>query len=69
MQVISRRIVIDPKIHHSKPVIRGTRVPVERIIGSLDGGMLREVIIQEYGITEEDINAALAFMATCREIS
>lgn len=53
------RIVIDSDIQHGKPVIRGTRVPITRIIGGLAGGMTKEEIIREYEVTEEDINAAL----------
>ncbi len=37
--MMSDRIVIDPAIQHGKPVIRGTRVPVVRILGGLAGGM------------------------------
>jgi uncharacterized protein (DUF433 family) len=36
---MKERISIDPQICHGKPVIRGTRVPVARIIGYLAGGM------------------------------
>ena len=55
------RIVIDPKIQHGKPIIRGTRVPVARIVGGLAGGMSFEQVCQEYGVTDEDIRAALEF--------
>ena len=55
------RIVIDPEIHHGKPVIKGTRVPVARIIDALAGGMTNAGIVKEYGVTEEDIRAALSF--------
>ncbi|HKB90470.1 MAG TPA: DUF433 domain-containing protein [Opitutaceae bacterium] len=55
------RIVIDPEIQHGKPVIKGTRVTVVRIIGGLAGGMTQEEIAQEYDITEADVRAALAF--------
>jgi uncharacterized protein (DUF433 family) len=58
---MNNRIVIDPEIQHGKPVIRGTRVPVVRIIGGLAGGMSTEEIIQEYGVNDEDIKAALMF--------
>ncbi|MEE9150364.1 MAG: DUF433 domain-containing protein [Thermoplasmata archaeon] len=34
-----QRIIIDKNIRHGKPVIRGTRVPVDIILGSLAGGM------------------------------
>jgi len=55
------RIVIDPGIQHGKPVIRGTRVPVTRIVGGLAGGMTVEEIQQEYGVAAEDVRAALEF--------
>jgi len=57
------RIIIDPEIQHGKPVIKGTRVPVSRIIGGLAGGMAHDAIAQEYGITEDDIRAALLYAA------
>jgi uncharacterized protein (DUF433 family) len=55
------RVVVDPKIQHGKPVIRGTRVPVARLVGGLAGGMTFEQVQEEYGVTAEDIRAALAF--------
>jgi len=58
---MNKRIIIDPEINHGKPVIRGTRVPVTRIVGSLAAGMSKEEIIREYEVTEEDINAALNY--------
>jgi uncharacterized protein (DUF433 family) len=57
------QIVIDPKIQHGKPVIRGTRVPITRIIGGLAGGMTNEEIIREYDVTEQGIRAALRYAA------
>ena len=57
---MDERIFIDPEIQHGKPVIRGTRIPVTRIIGGLAGGMTREEIMREYEVTEEDIRAALS---------
>jgi uncharacterized protein (DUF433 family) len=58
---MDNRIVIDPETQHGKPVIRGTRVPVVRVIGGLAGGMTIEEITREYGITEEDVRAALEY--------
>jgi uncharacterized protein (DUF433 family) len=55
------RILIDPTICHGRPVVRGTRMPVSLIIGSLAGGMSFEEIQQEYDLTAEDIRAALRF--------
>ena len=57
------RISIDPRVQHGKPVIRGTRVPVVRILGELASGTPREVIAQEYGVSIEDIGAALDYAA------
>jgi uncharacterized protein (DUF433 family) len=53
------RIVMDPKIQHGKPVIRGTRVTVARIVGGMAGGMTADEIRREYGIGDADIRAAL----------
>lgn len=58
---INERIIIDPEIQHGKPVIRGTRIPVTRIIGGLAGGMTASEIIKEYGVSQEDIRAALMY--------
>ena len=58
---MDNRIAIDPEIQHGRPVIAGTRVPVARIVGGLAGGMSRTEIVREYGISEEDIAAALRY--------
>jgi len=55
------RILVDPAICHGKPVIRGTRVPVALVLGSLAGGMKVEDVQREYDLTENDIRAALRF--------
>ncbi|HUT59654.1 MAG TPA: DUF433 domain-containing protein [Phycisphaerae bacterium] len=60
---MNERIAIDPTIHHGQPVVRGTRVPVARIVGGLAGGMTFEQVQQEYGVTPEDVRAALDFAA------
>jgi uncharacterized protein (DUF433 family) len=55
------RIVIDPKVCHGKPVIRGTRLPVSIVVGSLAGGMTFEEVQREYSISLDDVRAALRF--------
>ena len=55
------QIVIDPKVCHGKPVIRGTRMPVSLVVGSLAGGMNFEEVEREYGLTRDNIRAALKF--------
>ena len=42
------RIVLDPATGHGKHVIRGTRLPVTVVVGSLAGGMTFEEVQREY---------------------
>ena len=63
MQEDHERITLSPTIAHGKPVIRGTRVPVTVVVGSLAGGMSFEDAQREYDVTAEDIRAALRFVA------
>ena len=47
-----------------KPVIRGTRIPVDAIIRRLAEGMSVREIMEEYpNLKEEDIKAALEYAA------
>jgi uncharacterized protein (DUF433 family) len=56
------RIVIDPAIHHGEPCIKGTRVPVSVIVGSIaDGDTPAQIINAWPQVTAEDVNAAMAF--------
>jgi len=64
---VTERITIDPKICHGKPVVRGTRVPVSVLVGSLAAGMTPEQITREYDVTTEDIRAALEFATSLIE--
>ena len=61
------RIIIDTKVQQGKSVIRGTRVPVARIMAELAGGMTIEDVVSEYSITREDVAAALAYAADLLE--
>ena len=58
---MNERIIIDPEIQHGKPVIRGTRMPVVRILGGLAGGMTFDEISREYDVSAEDIRAAIKY--------
>ena len=60
---IAPRICVDERICFGKPVICGTRVPVDLIIGQLAGGMTNEEIMAEYDLELEDIFAALDYAA------
>ncbi len=56
------RIVVDPEVLLGKPVIRGTRLSVEFIIGLMADGWRTEDIIRQYpGVVAEDIAACLAY--------
>jgi uncharacterized protein (DUF433 family) len=61
---ILERIVINPKIMVGKPVIKGTRLTVDYILGLLAQGETPEDIIREYNdVQQEDIQACLLFAA------
>ncbi|MCS6787116.1 MAG: DUF433 domain-containing protein [Thiobacillaceae bacterium] len=58
------RIVCDPDILLGKPVIKGTRISVELILGWLANGWTYDQLLEAYPhITREDIQAALAYAA------
>jgi len=58
------RIEINPEIMGGKPVIRGTRVPVEIVLRKLGAGMTPEAIMADHPrLTPEDLRAAQAFAA------
>ena len=61
---LAPRIVVDPNVRFGKPVIQGTRVPVELILGKLAGGMETDEVVREYGVTKEDVYAALNYAAS-----
>ncbi len=57
-----QRIVVSPDLHHGDPCIKGTRIPVSVILGSLADGMTTQEILEVYPqLTEEDIRAALTY--------
>jgi len=56
------RIEINPKVMLGKPVIAGTRIPVEAVLRKLAAGMGVEAVLRDYPrLTREDIRAALAY--------
>lgn len=60
------RIEMNPKIMGGKPVIRGTRVPVEAILRKLGAGMCEDEILTDHPhLTVADIWAAQAFSGAC----
>ena len=60
---IAPGIVVDANVRHGKPVIKGTRVQAELVIGKLAGGMTVAKVAEEYGLSKADVRAALAYAA------
>jgi len=56
-------IVVDPAVRLGRPVIRGTRVPVDVVVGQLAAGLSADQVAEEYRITRDDVLAALAYAA------
>lgn len=52
---IASRVSVDKEVRFGKPVITGTRVPVDLILGKLAGGMAYEKVMFEYKIISENI--------------
>ena len=67
MVEIAPRIVLDENVRFGRPVIAGTRVPVDVVVGKLGSGMSVDGVAHEYGITAEDVRAALSYAATVVE--
>lgn len=59
---MNNRIVLDPAILAGKPVVGGTRLSVEFIIGLMADGWSETDILRNYpGLTHDDIAACLAY--------
>jgi len=58
------RIVVDPKVLAGKPVIKGTRIPVDAILRALAEGLSVDEVLEDYPqLTPEDVRAALIYSA------
>jgi len=58
------RIIVDPKVMAGKPVIKGTRIPVEQILRLLAQGLTVERVLEDYPhLIKDDIMAALLYAA------
>ena len=57
-----KRIIVDPNILVSKPIVKGTRLAVEFIVDLLAQGWPESEILRNYpGLTHEDIQACLSY--------
>jgi len=63
-KTLLKRIVVDPKIMLGKPVIKGTRLPVEIIVEKVAYGLTFGELKKDYPfLTDDDIRAALLYAA------
>ncbi len=62
--VTNDRIEINPKVLFGKPVIRGTRIPVELVVRKLSEGVSQQDLLDGYPrLAPADIQAALRYAA------
>ena len=58
------RVEINPRVMLGKPVIRGTRIPVELLLRKLSEGASESDLVDAYPrLTREDIQAAIRYAA------
>ncbi len=62
-QKVFDQITVDPKVRFGKPVIAGTRVPVDLIVGKIAAGMNTDEVMKEYDLTKQQVLAALSYAA------
>lgn len=69
MENLLERIVINPKVSHGKPIVRGLRYPVEFILDLLASGMSKAEILADYeDLKEEDLLACIAYASKLMKI-
>lgn len=63
-EMLLERITVDPRVMAGKPVIRGTRIPVDLLVRMVGQGISAKKLLHEYpGLTTLDIRAALTYAA------
>jgi uncharacterized protein (DUF433 family) len=60
-------VTADPQIAFGKPVIAGTRVPAALVLGQLAGGLGVAELCAEYGLTPDQVRAAMRYGAWLAE--
>lgn len=60
----NKRIIVNPGIMAGKPVIKGTRIPIDTIVRLIAQGITQEEILEDYpNLKKEDIKAVLEYVA------
>jgi uncharacterized protein (DUF433 family) len=57
----SRTVVIDPRVSFGKPTVAGTGIRTAVLVQRIDAGESVGALVEDYGITEPQINAAVLF--------
>lgn len=63
MTLIAPRISMDPSVRGGRLVIVGSRVPVAVLVGKVASGITLDQVADEYGVSREDVLAAIAYAA------
>ena len=67
-ETLLKRIEVNPKVMVGKPVIKGTRIPVELIVRMVAQGIAEKEIFEEYPrLQPDDVRAALVYAACSLE--
>ena len=54
-------VAVNPRVLGGTPVMAGTRVPVQVVVGSLAGAMSVDEVCDQYRLTPAQVQAALAY--------
>ena len=63
MTKVAPGIIANAKVRFGKPVIEGTRVPVDLVVGKIAGGMTVDEVGKEYDLAKTQVLAALRYAA------
>jgi uncharacterized protein (DUF433 family) len=61
------RIAIDPRIHAGQPCVKGTRIPVSVLVGSVaDGDTVAQILKAWPALRPSDVRACMRYTAKAR---
>lgn len=62
-----KRIIVDPEILAGKPVIKGTRIPVDLVLKRLAHDLNVDTLLAAYPrLTQDDVKACLEYARTIK---
>ena len=63
-----QRIELNPRVCNGKPIIRGTRIPVQVLVEQVAAGETWDSLLRGYpGLQREDLQAALLYASAAVE--